>query len=68
MGTPQDMAFRKANPRIDDAARREEVTNAQEAIVGGLAVGGDPVLRFLSNSGAPVMVCNLQQPLVSSWC
>ena len=56
MGTTEDMASRRENPRVDTASRRDEVIEARKAIAGGLAVGGDPVLRSLSNSGVPTVV------------
>jgi hypothetical protein len=56
MGTPADMAFRKANPRVDDNARQERVTKARAAIKSGLAVAGDSVVKFLSHSEVPVEV------------
>ncbi|TEB18199.1 hypothetical protein FA13DRAFT_1649583, partial [Coprinellus micaceus] len=54
MGTPADMAFRKANPRVDDDARQERVSEARAAIKSGLAVAGDSVVKFLSHSEVPV--------------
>lgn len=58
MGTVEDMNFRRANPRIDDAERRKNVTDAIEVIHNGNAVNGDPVLRVLRNSNAPTVVCD----------
>lgn len=55
-GTSEDMAFRKAHPRVDSQARRDSVMKAKNAIQRGLAVGGDKVTCFLSNSDVPVVV------------
>lgn len=60
MGTAEDLAFRKANPRLDDAPRQEEVARARNAIAGGLAVGGDAISRLLSHSGVPTIVCRVR--------
>lgn len=66
MGTAEDIAFRKSNPRVDTNARREEVCEARESIAGGLAVGGDSVLRLLSHSGVPVVVSRAPWPRLDS--
>ncbi|KAJ3540488.1 hypothetical protein NMY22_g4264 [Coprinellus aureogranulatus] len=54
MGSAEDIAFNKANPRVDSVSRQKEVENARAAIQGGLAVAGDALYRLLSHSGVPI--------------
>ena len=56
MGTPEDMAFRVSNGRVDNSLRQESVLAARKLIQAGYAVNAKKVVEALPNGGVPTIV------------